>query len=150
VRFVWTEVRLHWRSATCFLGLWVILAAVTVTTWVYQDGYASGMHERLVPLHILLPLIAGGFAGTWQGTAGLGIRVGALVYLANSAFLLVWGRILAFTGKAAPGVAGPSGVLPFLVLGTLIGAVLGAAGAVVGRFAAGLVRRPPRTVGPGA
>lgn len=130
---------------------WLILTAIVVVTWMYDDaGYSVGMPMPVFFLQLLSPMLIAFVLGWrkptyWQG-AKIGMVAGAAFGLANMVAQLIWGGILLALGKAVPEAtmgwaAGLFEVFEFTVLFTLTGLVLGLVGGLAGVLAARVLHR---------
>lgn len=128
------DLRAHAHSVKWFGGLILLVWAVTLATWVFEDGISVGMPGWMFAIHMLMPVVAGGVVGTWPGNSML---AGALVYAADSAMLLPWSLILIAQGRVDASVGSPLEAIPFIAIGLIFGAVLGGFGGILGRVIAG-------------
>jgi hypothetical protein len=137
------------RIPSFIVIVWLVLWAILVITWAYDDsGYSVGMPMPVFFIQLLSPLLIAFVLGwrkltLWDGTK-VGMVAGAVFGLANMAAQMIWAGILLALDKAAPEAA--MGwvdvlveVLAFTVLFTLTGLVLGLVGGLAGVLVARLL-----------
>lgn len=139
------------RIPSFIVVAWLILSAIVVVTWMYDDaGHSVGMPMPVFFLQLLSPMLIAFVLGWrkstyWQG-AKIGMLAGAAFGLANMVAQLIWGGILLALDKAVPGAtmgwaAGLFEVFEFTVLFTLTGLVLGLVGGLAGVLATRVLHR---------
>ena len=127
----WNEIQEHRIASGVFLAYWALAYLLDILRWHAPKDTGDIVPPVLV-LHALLPVVAGAFAARWRGPhPGRivdGILAGAAVTLADL-LLIFLHDALKFSTENSQGGEGIMEIPAWLAVASLIGGVLGFAGA---------------------
>lgn len=139
-------IRLHWLASSLFVAYWALAYLLHVVRW-HAPKETGDIAPPVLLLHLLLPFVAGLLAAWWRGPhAGrilYGLLAGAAVLLVDSVFIFLPDVVASARGDARGGDELME-IPVWLAAASLVGAVLGSAGAAGGAVAGGRIPRAER------